>query len=390
MKFDTVKVKGVATNYKVFSNLTQYFVPRYDVKRYVKSKIWDNGTYVGINTIIPAAQLDVRGATFPVLHVQRDRVAGSGLIYGAVDFELTNTTPTAGNGIGVYMKAPNAAGTSKFAAMFGGGLSTITAGSEVGILQFGTSWQGADPSSNVNVTIKATSASTANTGFGVLAPTATVEIKAGTTTTAPLKLTAGSLLSSAQLGAVEFDGDKYYGSITGVIRKEFAWVENTIALKDSATNVKGYKTYYSSRVQDVTTNATYYPLFTSSTSGQYLANVSSTKLSFNPSTGNLTAIVLQLSDRRLKHDIQPLTPYDYKKLTDIKIVKAVFNDDPTNTHRFCVIAQDVEKSLPQFVYTDQNGQKAVYYIELMLAKIALLEKEIEILKKTKKDKWRAQ
>ena len=163
-----------------------------------------------------------------------------------------------------------------------------------------------------------------------------------------------------------------------------------VELKDSTTNVKGYKTYYSSRVQDITTNATYYPIFTSSTSGQYLANVSSSKLTFNPSTGNITATILQLSDRRLKHDIQPLTPFDYKKLTDIKIVKAVFNDDTTNTHRFCVIAQDVETSLPQFVYTDQSGQKAVYYIELMLAKIALLEKEIEILKKTKKDKWRAE
>lgn len=53
--------------------------------------------------------------------------------------------------------------------------------------------------------------------------TARLEIAAGTATagTAPLKLNSGTLLTSAEAGAVEFLTDKYYGTITtGAARKE--------------------------------------------------------------------------------------------------------------------------------------------------------------------------
>jgi len=60
-------------------------------------------------------------------------------------------------------------------------------------------------------------------GIGVLNPTAHVNIKAGTATasTAPLKFTSGSLLTTAEAGAVEFLTDKFYATITtGAARKE--------------------------------------------------------------------------------------------------------------------------------------------------------------------------
>lgn len=55
-------------------------------------------------------------------------------------------------------------------------------------------------------------------------PSATVHIKAGSTSagSAPIKLTSGSLMSSAEAGAVEFLTDKPYFTITtGTARKEF-------------------------------------------------------------------------------------------------------------------------------------------------------------------------
>lgn len=63
-----------------------------------------------------------------------------------------------------------------------------------------------------------------NLGIGVTSPTAYIHIKAGTATasTAPLKFTSGTLLTTAEAGAMEFLTDKFYGTITtGAARAEF-------------------------------------------------------------------------------------------------------------------------------------------------------------------------
>lgn len=70
-----------------------------------------------------------------------------------------------------------------------------------------------------------------NVGIGVISPTARLTLPAGTTTagTAPLKLTSGSLMTTAEVGAVEFLTDKYYGTITtGAARKEFTLNESSL------------------------------------------------------------------------------------------------------------------------------------------------------------------
>lgn len=66
-------------------------------------------------------------------------------------------------------------------------------------------------------------------GVGTTSPTAVMHIKAGTATanTAPLKFTSGTLLTTAEAGAVEFLTDAYYGTITtGAARKTFAFLES--------------------------------------------------------------------------------------------------------------------------------------------------------------------
>jgi hypothetical protein len=65
-----------------------------------------------------------------------------------------------------------------------------------------------------------------NTGFGIIDPNATIHIKLGTTTNAPLKFTSGSLLSTPQSGVVEFVGDNFYGTTSGNTRKTFAFLES--------------------------------------------------------------------------------------------------------------------------------------------------------------------
>lgn len=60
---------------------------------------------------------------------------------------------------------------------------------------------------------------------------AKLEIAAGSTTagTAPIKLTSGALMTSPEVGAIEFLTDAFYGTITtGVARKQFAFTDSTI------------------------------------------------------------------------------------------------------------------------------------------------------------------
>lgn len=67
-------------------------------------------------------------------------------------------------------------------------------------------------------------------GVGIVktTPTAALHIGAGSAAanTAPLKLTSGALLTTAEAGAVEFLTDKFFGTITtGAARKTFAFLE---------------------------------------------------------------------------------------------------------------------------------------------------------------------
>ena len=68
-------------------------------------------------------------------------------------------------------------------------------------------------------------------GIGTTVPTAVLHLKAGTATvnTAPLKFNSGTLLTTAEAGAVEFLTDAFYGTITtGAARKTFAFLESPI------------------------------------------------------------------------------------------------------------------------------------------------------------------
>jgi hypothetical protein len=149
-------------------------------------------------------------------------------------------------------------------------------------------------------------------------------------------------------------------------------------------------------VKTSTGNKTYYPMFTNTSSNAIDSVIVKTdKLTFNPSTGNLTASIFQLSDRRYKNHIKPLDRDDFWKIGQIEFRKFYMNDDPTNKLHIGVIAQEVEKIMPEFVNTDENGKKTVNYTELLLLKIAQLEQIIKdhekrLSKLEHKNHWKAQ
>lgn len=107
-------------------------------------------------------------------------------------------------------------------------------------------------------------------GIGVAAPSAVLHIKAGTTAanTAPLKFNSGSLLTTAEAGAVEFLTDDFYATITtGAARKMFVLNDGTALtsgkipiastngrLIDGQTPLAGTKIYYVSDTSGGTVN----------------------------------------------------------------------------------------------------------------------------------------
>ena len=158
---------------------------------------------------------------------------------------------------------------------------------------------------------------------------------------------------------------------------------------NSSTFLRGDQTYAvpasgTTITDDTSTNATYYPVLTTATSGSIsAANVSSTKLTYNPSTGNLVATIhYASSDARFKDDVVVI-PNALDKVDQIRGVTYVRNDIPDKSRHAGVIAQEVEAVLPEVVSTNEKGYKLVAYdnmIGLLVEAIKELKAEVDALK----------
>ena len=112
---------------------------------------------------------------------------------------------------------------------------------------------------------------------------------------------------------------------------------------------------------DTTSNSTRYITMTTQTSGsQSIANTSTTKLYFQPSTGTLSSTIFSsLSDETKKTNINVIS----NSLNVTENIRGVTFDWTDGTGSSAgLIAQDVEKYLPQLVHIDEfNGTKALNY-----------------------------
>ena len=98
------------------------------------------------------------------------------------------------------------------------------------------------------------------TGIGVANPTATLHLKAGSTaaSSAPIKLTSGTVMTAAEAGAIEFTTDTFFATITtGTARKgivtddgarltsgKYPKASTNGRLIDGPTPLAGTKVYY--------------------------------------------------------------------------------------------------------------------------------------------------
>jgi len=132
---------------------------------------------------------------------------------------------------------------------------------------------------------------------------------------------------------------------------------------------------------DTTTNQEFFPLFTSTTSGTITASkISTSKLTYNPSTGTLTAVDLNAtSDVNLKENIHTVE----NALDVVNSLRGVsFDWKETGKGSYGVIAQELEKVLPELV--KQVDVKSVNYngiIGVLIEAVKELSKEIEEIKK---------
>jgi hypothetical protein len=136
---------------------------------------------------------------------------------------------------------------------------------------------------------------------------------------------------------------------------------------------------------DTSTNATRYPLLSTGTSGSLTgANTSSSKLTYNPSTGTLTATqVTTSSDAVLKNDIVTFE----NALDVVKSLRGVsFTWKDNGAKNIGLVAQEVQEILPEIV-TEDLGLKSINYssiVGVLVEAIKELKVEIDSLKSRKK------
>ena len=142
---------------------------------------------------------------------------------------------------------------------------------------------------------------------------------------------------------------------------------------------------YINTIVDETSSATvHYPVLSRNTSGQNTGNVSSTKLTFTPSTGLLTSTDYNSSsDMTLKQDFTPIqNPLDIiSQLTGFG-----FTWKDSKQKSYGLSAQEVEKIIPDIVKDRPDGTKGINYMNLtafLVEAIKDLRQEIVELKKHK-------
>jgi hypothetical protein len=126
---------------------------------------------------------------------------------------------------------------------------------------------------------------------------------------------------------------------------------------------------------DVTTAATFYPVFVAAAGSPQTVSVTTTKLYFNPSTGDLSATNFNsLSDLKAKENFEPITD-PFSILDKIDTLKFTWKDNGEISYG--MIAQELEKVMPELVKENPSGQKTVNYIPL----IAILIEAVKQLRK---------
>lgn len=145
-------------------------------------------------------------------------------------------------------------------------------------------------------------------------------------------------------------------------------------------NINGLKTG-TTVASDTSSSTTYYPILTTATSGSIsTVTTSSTKLTYVPSTGVLSATVMSsTSDERLKENITIIND----ALNIVNGIDGVrFDWKETKIPSAGLIAQQVGMFMPELINVDEEGNKSLNYngiIGVLVQAIKEQQKQIDAL-----------
>jgi len=180
-----------------------------------------------------------------------------------------------------------------------------------------------------------------------------------------------------------FTGNFFVANSVGIGRTTTGYALDVVGtVNASALLINGAALSGGATVSDQTSSSsTFYPVITTTTSGTMsVANVSTTKLYFVPSTGTLSATVFNsLSDITLKTDIEQINGIEL--LNTINPVSFKWKD--TGVKSYGVIAQDLEQVLPELVETNDQGLKSVSYIPIIAMLVDAVQKQQKEIDKLK-------
>jgi hypothetical protein len=163
-------------------------------------------------------------------------------------------------------------------------------------------------------------------------------------------------------------------SVSGATGAVTVSVSGTVSAATNATNT--------AITNDTATNASFFPTFVSANTGNLPQTVSSTKLFFNPSTGLLTSTDYNSSsDKRLKKNIKTVD----SALDKVIALRGVsFDWKEGGAKAIGLIAQEVEKVIPEIVSQDESGYLGIKYnnlIGVLVEAIKDQQEQINALKK---------
>ena len=228
----------------------------------------------------------------------------------------------------------------------------------------------------------AVDATNANTASKVVARDASGNFSAGTITaalsgnattsssTTGNAATATVLQTARTIGGVSFNGSANI-NLPGVNTAGNQSTTGNATTATTATNATN-----TAITNDTTTNATMYPTWVTATTGNLPQKTSSTKFTFNPSTGNLTlaGTVSAGSDERWKENWKDFGPDFVDELAQVK--HGTYTRIDTKATQVGVSAQSLQKVIPEAVGMDDNGFLNVSYGHAALASVVELAKEI--------------
>jgi hypothetical protein len=308
--------------------------------------------------------------------------AGTGLTLAGTTFSLTNTAVTAatyGNDGAVSQIAVNAQGQITTASNVSINASSISVGTLANARTTADSANGASTivarDSNGSFTANVITAGAVSGSGAALSAINASNVSAGT-----LSATRGGT-GSANLTAENV----ILGNGANTVKVVAPGTANNVLTSNGSTWISQAPGSSGATItNDNTTASALFPLFTSSTSGTLTAaSVNSAKLTYTPSTGNLVATIhYASSDARHKTDIKNI-PDALVKISQINGVTYIRTDNDQNIRHAGVIAQEVEKVLPEVIGTDADGYKVIAYgnmIGLLVEAIKELKAEVDALK----------